>query len=412
MNALVVLDQRYLRTPDGAIWTASDCASPFWLRYREVFDSVRVVARVADVTAAKPSWRRADGPGVTFAAIPDYGGSWEYLFRRGELRRAVQEAFVPGDAVILRVGSVLSDALLPKLEEQQVPYAVEVVSDPWDLFSPGVVKHPLRPFFRRWFAHRLRVACRGAGAAAYVTEAALQHRYPAAEGAYSTGCSDVDLPREAFVDFSRPQRKPGLATTIITVGTLDRLHQAPDLLIDAVGLGVKEGLDLRLVLVGDGQHRASLEERARQRGLGERVRFAGGLPDGAAVRRELDQADLFILPSRQEGLPREMVEAMARGLPVIGSAVGGIPELLPREDLVDPNDVRGLADMIRDVVTHPARMEAMSSANVRKAKEYREEVLAGRRRSFYRQVRELTCASAGRPRGEVAAPTVVRSGSH
>ena len=412
MNALVVLEQRYLRTPDGAIWSTSTCAYPFWLRYRDVFDSVRVVARVGDVSAAKPTWLRADGPGVSFAAIPTYVGPRQYLFRRGEVRRAVQEAFVPGDAVILRVGSVLSDALLPKLRELRYPYAVEVVSDPWDVFSPGAVHHPLRPFFRRWFAHRLRVQCRGAAAAAYVTDSALQHRYPPAPGVEAIGCSDVELPREAFVDFSRSQRKAGQPATIITVGTLEQLYKAPDILIDAVGLAVKDGVDLRLVFVGDGQYRPWLQERAEKLGIGNRVRFVGWLPVGAAVRRELDQADLFILPSRQEGLPRAMIEAMARGLPCIGSTVGGIPELLSREDLVDPNDARGLADLIREVVTHPVRMEGMSSMNLRKAREYREEVLAGRRRSFYRQVRDLTRASTGPAEERKAAAVVVRSGSH
>jgi len=412
MNALVVLEQRYLRTPDGAIWSTSTCAYPFWLRYREVFDSVRVVARVGDVTAAKPTWLRADGPGVSFAAIPTYVRPQQYLFRRGEVRRDVQDAFVPGDAVILRVGSVLADALLPKLNKLRIPYAVEVVSDPWDVFSPGSVRHPLRPFFRRWFAHRLRVQCRGAAAAAYVTESALQHRYPPGPGVTATGCSDVELPREAFVDFSRSQRKPGQPATIITVGTLEQLYKAPDILIDAVALAVKEGLDLRLVFVGDGRYRPWLKERAEKLGLGDRVRFVGWLPVGASVRRELDQADLFILPSRQEGLPRAMIEAMARGLPCIGSTVGGIPELLPREDLVDPNDARALADLIREVVTHPARMEGMSSVNVRKAKEYREEILSGRRRAFYRQVRELFRASTGESREPAAVASVVRSGSH
>jgi glycosyltransferase involved in cell wall biosynthesis len=411
MNVLVVLEQRYLRTPDGAVWSTSTCAYSFWQRYREVYDNVRVVARVADVPAAKPTWLRADGPGVSFAAIPTYVGPGQYLLRRGEVRRAVQEAFVPGDAVILRVGSVLADALLPRLLEDRYPYAVEVVSDPWDVFSPGAVRHPLRPIFRRWFAHRLRVQCRGASAAAYVTEAALQRRYPPAPGIHSCGCSDVDLPREAFVDFSRPQRKPGRPTTIITVGTLDQLYKAPDVLVDAVGLAVQEGLDLRLVFVGDGQYRPWLEERVERRGLAGRVKFVGWLPVGAAVRRELDQADLFVLPSRQEGLPRAMIEAMARALPCIGSGVGGIPELLPREDLVDPNDPRALADMIREVVAHPARMEAMSSANLRRAAEYREELLGARRRSFYREVRDLTGARTGQIKQPLATSGIVRSGA-
>jgi glycosyltransferase involved in cell wall biosynthesis len=409
MNVLAVLEQRYLRTPDGAIWSTSTCAYPFWQRYRDVFDNVRVVAQVADVTAAKPSWLRADGPGVSFAAIPTYVGPRQYLFRRGEVRRAVREAFIPGDAVILRIGSVLADALLPRLRENQYPYAVEVVADPWDVFSPGSVNHPFRPFFRRWFPHRLRAQCRGASAAAYVTEAALQHRYP--PGIYSRGCSDVELPRDAFVDFSRPERKPGTPATIITVGTLEQLYKAPDILVDAVGLAVHEGLDLRLVFVGDGQYRSWLEERAEKRGLAGRVRFVGWLPVGAAVRRELDQSDLFILPSRQEGLPRAMIKAMARALPCIGSTVGGIPELLPREDLVDPNDARALADLIREVVTHPARMEAMSSLNLRRATDYREELLAVRRRSFYREVRDITRAATGQTKRQTSAPGMVRSGS-
>ncbi|HVR83715.1 MAG TPA: glycosyltransferase family 4 protein [Planctomycetota bacterium] len=411
MNVLVVLEQRYLRTPDGAIWSTSTGASSFWQRYRDVFDSVRVVARVADVTAAKPSWLRADGPGVSFAAVPTYVGPREYLFHRGAVHKAVREAFVPGDAVILRVGSVLADALLPRLSESHYPYAVEVVSDPWDVFSPGAVHHPLRPLFRRWFAHRLRIQCLGARAAAYVTDAALQRRYPPGPGILSCGCSDVDLPREAFVDFSRPQRKPGIPATILTVGTLEQLYKAPDVLIDAVGLAVREGLDLRLVMVGDGRYRPSLEERAERQGLSGKVRFVGWLPAGAAVRRELDQSDLFILPSRQEGLPRAMIEAMARALPCIGSTVGGIPELLPREDLVDPNDARALADMIREVITHPARMEAMSSQNLRKAADYREDVLAARRRSFYREVRDLTRAAAGVAKKPMATPDVIGSGA-
>ncbi|MBV8878725.1 MAG: glycosyltransferase family 4 protein [Planctomycetaceae bacterium] len=396
MNVLVVLEHRFLRTPDGAVWSTSGCAYPFWARYRDVFDSVRIVARAAEVPEAKPGWLRVDGPGVSVAAIPTYVGPRQYLLRRGEVRRAVRDAFVPGDAVILRVGSVLADALLPRLREMNYPYGVEVVSDPWDVFSPGAVRHPLRPFFRRWFVHRLKEQCLGASAAAYVTESALQRRYPPAANVFSTGCSDVELPREAFSDFPRPHRNLSNGATIITVGTLEQLYKAPDVLVDAVGLAVKDGLDLRLVFVGDGQYRSWLQERADKAGLAGRVRFAGWLPVGAGVRHELDQADLFILPSRQEGLPRAMIEAMARGLPCIGSTVGGIPELVPEDDLVPPNDARALADKIRDIVRSPARMEEMSIRNLHKAGEYREEVLAGRRRTFYRQVLEITRSATGR----------------
>jgi glycosyltransferase involved in cell wall biosynthesis len=85
-----------------------------------------------------------------------------------------------------------------------------------------------------------------------------------------------------------------------------------------------------------------------------------------------------------------MIEAMARGLPCLGSTAGGIPELLPPEDMVRPGDVTTLARKIRTVVTDPERLARMSARNLEKAKEYSEEALRERRTAFYRYVRERT----------------------
>ena len=125
------------------------------------------------------------------------------------------------------------------------------------------------------------------------------------------------------------------------VGSFEQMYKAPDVLLDAFCRCISLGLDLQLVLVGDGRHRQSLKSRARRFNLGDRIQFLGWLPAGEAVRHELDRADVFVLPSRVEGLPRAMVEAMARGLPCIGSRVGGIPELLHPEDMVPPGDTDG-----------------------------------------------------------------------
>jgi glycosyltransferase involved in cell wall biosynthesis len=101
----------------------------------------------------------------------------------------------------------------------------------------------------------------------------------------------------------------------------------------------------------------------------------------------LDKADVFVLPSYQEGLPRAMIEAMARALPCIGSTVGGIPELLNQEDMIPPGNVAALADKIRSVVTNPERMNMMSARNWEKAKKYDLMVLLPLWNKFYAQVR-------------------------
>jgi glycosyltransferase involved in cell wall biosynthesis len=185
----------------------------------------------------------------------------------------------------------------------------------------------------------------------------------------------------------------GWPAGLVFLGTLEVLYKAPDVLIDAVAQCIREGLDLRLTMIGDGAHRSDMEARAEARGIGSRVAFVGQLLSGAAVRDELDKADLFILPSHCEGLPRAMIEAMARALPCIGSAVGGIPELLPVEDMFRPGSVDELARKITEVVTSPQRMAEMSARNLEKANNYRDSVLRERRLEFDRYVEQKTLES-------------------
>jgi L-malate glycosyltransferase len=388
MDVVVALDHRFQRTPDGKIWAQTMFAYPFWCRYLEVFDQVRVVARVRDIPVVKPDWLRADGNGVIFTAIPHYVGPYQFIRRYRAIRSAVSDVVKRQDAVILRVSSMIASLFKPKLNQSAHPYAVEVVGDPYDVFSPGAFKHPLRPYLR-WSAPRgLRNTCIHAFAAAYVTDRALQRRYPCP--GYSVGISDVELHPEAFVATPRPAPSPQKTMKLITVGSLNHFYKAPDILLDAVSFCVKQNLSLELIFVGDGKHRQELENRAASNGIKEKVIFLGQLTSGEPVRTQLDNADIFILPSRQEGLPRAMIEAMARALPVIGSTVGGIPELLPPEDMVPTNEVNALAEKIKEIVTDPYRMVKMSARNLDKAKNYREEVLHDRRVAFYQYVRTKT----------------------
>ncbi|BAZ86761.1 glycosyltransferase family 4 protein [Dolichospermum compactum] len=390
MKVVVALEHRFNRTPDGIVWTHTQFPYSFWQRYLEVFDHVRVVARVQDVLSVPSDWRESNGDRVSFAPMPYYIGPAQYLWRSLQIKRAAQQAVNTEDAVIFRVDSTIASCIEPKLRATKHPYGVEVVCDPYDVFAPGSIRHPLRPVFRWWFPQVLRRQCVGACGAAYVTESALQKRYPPGKQAFSTHYSSIDLPDEAFVSVPRSPKQESQIFTIIFVGTLAQLYKAPDILIDAVANCVQEGLKLKLVLVGDGKHRKELEMRAAKLDLGDYVDFRGQLSSGQAVRTELDQADLFILASHQEGLPRAMIEAMARALPCIGSTVGGIPELLPPEDIVPPADVAALSSKIWEVVTNPERMTRMSSRNLEKAKEYRNEILRERQIAFYRYVRKST----------------------
>jgi len=238
--------------------------------------------------------------------------------------------------------------------------------------------------------------CREATAVAYVTETTLQRRYPTR--AWSTSYSSIDLDAEAFMSDERVvQRWGSLARSnegmaaepwrLIAVGSLAQPYKGHDVLIDAVALCRARGLALELTIVGDGRYRSSLEARAIARGLAACVRFAGQVGAGSAVRNLLDQAHVFVLASRAEGLPRALLEAMARGLPCIASRVGGVVELLSEDRLVPPGDVRALGDAIARLCGAPSDFLAIGRHNQGVARRYAVEVLRARRIDLYRRLR-------------------------
>jgi glycosyltransferase involved in cell wall biosynthesis len=375
-------------TEDGKAWTSNaSLGYPLWAEYLSAYDEVRLLARAQLHASPPPNAILATGPGIKLVPLPYFVGPAAFLKHYGAIRQAIQTALTDVEAVQLRVPCTIGTEVYHLLEPDR-PYGVEVIADPYDSFAPGSVRHPLRPFFRWWFTHQLRQQCANACAARYVTQQALQKNYPCPR--YSMGAANVNLESEMMISHPRTYVQSSAPLKIILVGTMDQLYKAPDVLIRAVAHGVQTGLNLQLTLVGDGKYRSELEQLAESCGIGDRTYFCGQLSHRQAVQQQLDQADLFILPSHQEGLPKAMVEAMARALPCIGSTVGGIPELLTAEDLVPPGEVMGLADKIRDVVTNPTRMTQMSVRNLAKAKEFDRETLCQRRAMFYHYVHTQT----------------------
>ena len=120
---------------------------------------------------------------------------------------------------------------------------------------------------------------------------------------------------------------------------------------------------LTMWIVGDGSERPAAESQAAQLGLGpDRVRFLGRRSD---VDRLLNAADFFVLPSDIEGLPMSVLEAMAHGLPIVATQVGGVPEIIDHDGnglLVPAGDVAALAAAIHRVATDPALRRRLGDA--------------------------------------------------
>lgn len=396
MRVAVAMEGSFLRF-QGGYHSAHLTYDRFWRRYLDVFDGVTVLARARDCDSVPLGWKRADGPGVTFQSVPHYHGPLQYLKIRREVKRAVALVTDETGAIILRVPGMLGTEVWKHLMRDGRPFAVEVVGDPWLSLAPGTVRSWGRPVFRRFFTWALRRQCQSAVAALYVTQEALQRRYPANRTAYSVGCSDVEIPDSAIVeDLGQRLASTDLLADRLAgrgdsvrlgfIGSFNGFYKAPDIHLKALASCRQKGMNLKLTMVGDGSELNSMKLLAGQLGIGDMVEFSGRLPAGEPIFQFLDSVDLFLNASRQEGLPRALVEAMARGCPAIGTAIAGIPELLPKECLVPAGQVDALANAIQRVLADPANLSKLARMNRDTARGFASSVLVPRRLDFYREV--------------------------
>jgi glycosyltransferase involved in cell wall biosynthesis len=145
------------------------------------------------------------------------------------------------------------------------------------------------------------------------------------------------------------------AVLLCAVGRLSR-EKGQDVLIDAFARIAPRHPALQVALAGDGPDRLSLEARSTALGVRARVHFLGHQPH---VARVYTAADIIVLPSRSEGMPNALLEAMATGTPVIAAAVGGVPEVAHDGHdawLVPSDDPPALAASIEDAIEHPEEM--------------------------------------------------------
>jgi len=391
MNLFFFTEARLDRV-NGEIWTSQGFSMALWQRYLSKFDHVYVVARVQNVSEHSGSnLIKLKDDRVSVIDLPYYIGLMPYLKSKGRIKKKIVSFIHPGDAYLCRVPGNIGTIAAKCLKKYAIPYGLEVVGDPWEAMSPQAFESPFARIFQIISKKQLKCITNDASAALYVTNHILQEKYPVKKGVFTTGASNVILRDDCYscqphqVNREKHQNQ----VRFLAVGTLAQLYKAPDIILKALVIVKGKGFNPFLTWFGDGQYRVKMMEMAVELGLKDNVCFAGAVKQDV-IRKEFEQTDLFVHASRAEGLPRAVIEAMAYGLPCIGSSVAGIPELLSPEAIVKPNDEEGLAKKMILFITDKEFAQKEANKNWEESKKYHNDLLTLRRLSFYNELIKLS----------------------
>ena len=354
----------------------------FGKRYLDVFSKVFIVGRLFE--KEDPSAKTVTGVGVEFIPLPGKRGIVGLISMFWTLLIFSFKNAKKGRAYILRIPGTIPSVFFWVLMLKRIPFAVEVAADPYDSYSTKALDgHFLSPVVQRFFVWLVKLQCKYAHASVYVTDYSLQQRYPPGNMQASFGFTSLDLQSEAYAPNPKLPADFNMDTPhIVLTGNMQGSMKGHDVLISALAKVRDAGIKARLTIIGFGDNTDYFKEMCKAKGLADVVTFAGKLSSGEPVRQILRQADLFVLPSRQEGLPRALLEAMSLGLPAIGTRVGGVPELIAPSAIVEPDSVEQLANKIIEFLSSSELLAAYSVENLSKAHSYSACKVSEKRNAF------------------------------
>ena len=388
MNLLFIHGAEKLKEDkSGNYYTDGSYNREVWDRYLSLCDDLSVIFR-KDTTVYEPEEARQkfqffDRSRIKFIEIPDLNESilsFINLRKRYKTHQIIKNEIRRNNGIIVRLPSSTGNIEIKYAKKYKILYFIEVVSCSWDTLWYHSLKGKLLAFPS--YVNMKRVI-KSAPFVLYVSNKFLQDRYPTK--GYSIGCSDVVIPSLHDEILERRLNKiksMNSEKTIIigTTGAINVLYKGQEYVIKVISRLNKLGYDFEYHMAGGGDN-GYLKSLAEKYHVVDKVKFLGSLPHDK-VFEYLDNIDIYIQPSKTEGLPRALIEGMSRACPSFGSNTGGIPELLNKEYTFNVGSVERLCDLLRNL--NKEKMIKLAKTNFKKAKEYDRDLLDIKRYDFYR----------------------------
>ncbi len=388
MAKLLLVCDDFLYSFRGNFYSLNQEKYDFYQRYLRVFDNIRLVCRCQEETDLnKERIALNSETRIEVIPVPMFHGIKEYAFAYYSVGKSLHNICDGCDAAIIRIPSTLAIRVGYLVLRSGIPYACEVVYDAEDGWRGY---KGLSRFAWKRIDQQMRELCSNADGVSCVTEHYLQRHYFSKKGGAFTGhYSSLALDKSFY---SQPKLFPKEHIFVIAhlanqIG--EQSAKGHKETIEAVKILKQRGIEVSVKFAGNDRFGGveRFKQYAAELGVSNEVDFVGFL-SREGVSQLLSEADIFVMPTRAEGLPRVIIEAMAKGLPCVTSPVSGNPELIDEHFLVPYENVRMLADRIEELCKDKVIYEETSKVNFERSKQYEASILQKRRDSFYRQLKD------------------------
>lgn len=376
MNVYFVTDHPFWES-NGLYYSGGGLPYTLWNRYIKNNINLYIIGR----RSVKHNNTLSSTQNVKFKLSNYYKKPIDAITHYKRIKIELYNYLQNADRVILRLPSWLGLISQQVCIERNIPYAIEVVADAYDSYHnygniSGTIFAPLYHLLNKLAISKSKYTL-------YVTQNYLQKRYPNQNE--TIGCTDTEINSvEEFVLEKRLRRISQQSYRRLIcgqIGNIEVKYKGYHIMLRAMSLLKKDGIliDYHIVGGGDSQYIKSL---ALKYGIEDQVVIRGKMPH-EEISKFLDEIDIYVHPSFQEGLPRVIVEAISRGCPCLASSVAGTPELIEDKFLHIPGDTNKLYNDLSYICNNPKIMEQMASRNYNHAKQYYSDILDKRRLEFY-----------------------------
>jgi len=366
------------RGPEGSVF-GTHYSEAIKHRYLQLGDHVTFLMREAPLTGEMERYSRIMPDRFAFVAVPDLMSPTRRIRNHRAAMQIIDREVHAADLVVARLPSLTARLAVGRARVHGKPVLAECVACNWDALWNHHWKAKLSaPWY--WLAQK--AVFRDLTHVVYVTEQFLQARYPTRGKQVAISNVELAAPDPGVLDRRLQQiaaRDAG-PLRIVTVADVGVPYKGQgDVFLVLKALAAR-GIAAEYHLIGGGDQ-TRLRALASALGVTQHV-FFHGATEHARVFALLDEMDIYIQPSRQEGLPRAMIEAMSRALPCTGARTGGIPELIPEERVFAPGDTARM-EAVLTALAGPNTRAQEAGRNFGTAQQYSTEELNTRRAEFF-----------------------------